>query len=86
MIQFIENGVDRSFSVDIEKFDQEDYIKTIQSLLCLLKHYDVRVGDFSKEIYHVCTLIEAMLPDVGQIINVNEIELFKQYKQAQKHG
>jgi hypothetical protein len=86
MIQFFKNGINCSFSVDIEDFDQEDYIKTIQSLLGLLKYYDTNAGDASHDIYHVCRLIEGLLPDSGQIINVNEIELFKQYKQAKKNG
>lgn len=86
MIQFKKEGIHTFFSLEIENFDREDYIKTIKSFLYFLQNYNHQAGEAQHETYHVCRLIEEMLPEADQIISIDEIELFKQYKQAQKHG
>ena len=59
------NGIE-SFTVTISG-DEEQYIRTIKSLLSLICNVKEDMRD-QNEIYDVCSLIECMLPTPDQII------------------
>jgi hypothetical protein len=71
-------------NIKLEHFDKKDHIRMIKSLLYFLMHCDKTFTDAPDETYYVCTLIEQMLPDSGQILNTDDVELFQQFKKQQK--
>lgn len=84
MIQFNGSGSEESFNLRIERFSKEDYVDVVKSLLFFLRNNNPQNSSCSNETHFLCWFIEEMLPDADQIINKEEFELFKKFKQQHK--
>ena len=80
MVQFNGNS---NFSITVAG-DRGDYIELLETLLDSIAYPDDGES-YNKDRYVICNLIKSLLPSENQIVNIEDADILKQIKGANKN-